>query len=118
MDVYENLNGLVMSDQFTVMNENEMEYDAGFFWVVPCAIASVVCNAVSLGVTAASIAGYKNDTLTDIGHAATVIGTVTGVASGIGTLLTATSATSTASIAMATADLSINPGMGVATWFL
>lgn len=118
MNVSENLNGLVMPDQFTAMGDDQVEYDAGFFWVVPCAIASIACTAFSWGVTAASLAGYQNDTLTDIGHAATVVGAVTGVASGVGTLWTATSATSTASLAMATADLSINPGMGVATWYL
>ena len=113
--IYGNSNGLKLPYQYTVMSENEIEYDARFFWIVPCAITSIVCNVISLGVTTASLVGYKNDTLTPCAHTATVIGTATGVASDIGTLWTATSATSTASLAMAIADLSINPGVGIST---
>ncbi|MDR3075588.1 MAG: hypothetical protein LBU30_06110 [Candidatus Methanoplasma sp.] len=103
---------------YVELSEEEMEYDGGFFWIVPCAIISAVCTAVSAGRTVLSCAGIGGDTVNKIGQAATIVGTVTGIASGVGGLWTATAATSAAKLAGYTSNLTPEPGMGVATYYL
>lgn len=108
--------GMRMLSDYTSMNAEELTYEGGFFWVVPCAAISAICTGISAVATIASVCGYKNDTLTKLGRVVAVVGTATGVASGVGTLWTATASTSARALAAATSSLTLEPGMTVATY--
>ena len=93
-----------------------MEYDGGFAWIPICAAISAVCTIVSVGVTVAAAAGLVDKNLASkVNAVATTVGVVAGYASGIGTLYSSTAETATNVLLKATLDVSLKPGLSIAS---
>lgn len=107
-----------MPTYYVDMSADEINYCGGFGWIPICAAISGVCTLISTACTAASIMGIKNKTISNVGKCATVLGTATGIASGVGLLWTSTAKSSVKTLATATSSLTAEPGMSVATWYL